>query len=166
MPQIEGRDARPQWMKIALILSVALNLLLVSFVAGRVLFPEPRLVGPHVALHHATEELSPEAQEIVRQTMRAHRQELRAHVRALRGEKAALQELLGAEPLDEAAIAAVLREIRRHNGAIQEEIHAATLEIARQLPPEERQHLNLRWGEHLRKHKHRRDNAQGPGPAR
>lgn len=154
-----NETGRTKTMKIALILSLALNLLLISFVAGRALFPEPRLVGPHVALHHATEELSPEAQELVRSTMRAHGQDLRAHMRELRREKARLQEILAADPLDEAALTAVLQEIRQHNGAIQEEIHEATLEIARQLPPEERQHLNLRWGEHLRKHRYKRDMA-------
>lgn len=160
------QTGRARRMKILLILSLALNLLLISFVAGRALFPEPRLVGPHVALHHATEELSPEAQEIVRKTMKAHGKDLRAHVRELRREKARLQELLAAEPLDETAIAGVLDEIRHHNGAIQEEIHKATLEIARQLPAEERQHLNLRWGEHLRKHKYKRDMSGARGPDR
>lgn len=158
------RSGRARHMKLLLILSLALNLLLISFVAGRALFPEPRLVGPHVALHHATEELSPQAQEIVRNTMKAHGKDLRAHVRELRREKARLQELLAADPLDEAAVAEALHEIHRHNGAIQEEIHKATLEIARQLSAEERQHLNLRWSEHLRKHRREMPGEHRPGP--
>ncbi|HEY8351963.1 MAG TPA: periplasmic heavy metal sensor [Sphingomonadales bacterium] len=153
-------------MRIVLVLSLALNLLLLGFLAARALFPEPRLVGPHVALHHAMEELSPEAQEVVRNTMRAHGKNLRAHMRELRQAKAELQDLLGTDPLDEAAVADVLRQIRRHNGAIQEEIHEATLEIARELPVDERRHLNLRWGEHIRKHEHRRELMPPPPPER
>lgn len=165
-PTETGRDLRRRrWLGIGLAVSLGLNLLLIGFVVARAVYPVPRMLGPHMTLYHAAEELSPESRDIVRRVMKARSDDFHAHVRGLKQERRRLNELMMTERLDEAAVAQSLREIRRHNAAIQEEIHAATLEIARQLSADERKRLNLRLGEYWRKHKktrgmHREEGAE------
>ncbi len=142
---------KSRWTRPLLIGSIVLNLFLIGLIGGHMFMREAgrsdagRPDNGQRGMRHMSEDLSDSGRATIKQVMDNHAEDIRALWRLLRDQRVILSDQLAADQLDDAAIATTLNEIRRIDSAIQEQFHAATLEIAHQLPAEERRKLNLRW---------------------
>lgn len=111
---------------------------------------------------YLTQDLSPDSRAIAKKVFEAHAPRIHELWRALREERKILQDRFGAEPFNEAEARQALAEMGRLDSLIQAEFHTATIEIARQLPAEERRKLNLRW---KREHRSGHERPSPPPPS-
>lgn len=140
-----------------LLVSLTVNLFLGGILAGHIYSRGfQHLISPQRPAPHMMRDLSPDSRHIVHDVFKGHSARVKALARELREEREDLQQLFGTEPFDEERARLLLAEIGRLDGLVQAEMHAATIEIARQLPAEERHKLNVRW-----KREHRPDRDKG-----
>lgn len=136
-----------RWLKIALAVSVVLNLLFIGLAAGRVFGPGP--FGRAWHFERAAEALPPAEAEEFRATMRRHRSEMAEDFKAARRAREEVREALRAEPFDRARLERVLAEVRQRSDAAQQSVHAALVEAASRMSHEGRERLS-RWERHMR----------------
>lgn len=142
-PEGAGRSRRRgHWFKVALVLSLALNLAVGGYVVGRAFHGDGRM-GGHVGLQEFVRDLSPEGRAIVRDIAREQLRPLRAEKRAMQDLRIRIHDMLTAETVDIEEIDMAFAQLRRHNDIIHNATHAATIEVIRRLPAEERQKLRL-----------------------
>ncbi|MDH5674480.1 MAG: periplasmic heavy metal sensor [Myxococcales bacterium] len=141
-------------MPWALGISLAVNLLLIGFLAGHRLgrpqhgaglASEGRwrehdagLPGPRRLLRQARRA---GAGEPLRKLMGVHREGLRENRRALQNARRRAAEAMAAEPYDPKAAAAALGVVREHSATSQAAAHRLLLELAEQLDPPTRKNL-------------------------
>jgi uncharacterized membrane protein len=142
-------------LAIALSISVALNLFGAGFFVSRALHRGHR---PHLSPAHELVDgspfmgprgllgdgMPPQLAPRVREVMRAHGKQLREGRGELREHRRAVEQALRAEPFDAAALATTLAALRASTHAAQERMHAALVDVAKTLPPEQRRALALR----------------------
>lgn len=131
--------------RIALLLSVSLNLLLAAALAGLVWRQPPtasaEAPGPQRSLpdpRGLERALPPERRGIVREALQGQRRELMASARALRDARSQVQAVLQAPEFDASELAAALAEVRAREQATAEIAHAGLLRLAERLEPHER----------------------------
>ncbi|WP_224815538.1 periplasmic heavy metal sensor [Hasllibacter sp. MH4015] len=142
------RKGAGRWVKIALAVSLALNLAIVGLIGGVVLGREggpgdrgtaPALrtlgLGPFVVA------LSREDRQDLRGRIEAQGNPLREERRAIGRSLRAVQEALRADPFDRAAAEAALRASRTSAIALQEAGHTALLDQVETMTAEERRAL-------------------------
>ena len=147
-------------LSIALAVSIALNLFGAGFLVSRMLHPRhpptlaPMLgtddeqrgnpfMGPHGLLGSGAE---PHLVPHVREVMRAHGDGLRQDRGALRERRRAVEDALRAEPVDAAALSQALGSLRQSTLSAQERMHTALVDLAKQLPAEDRKKLARHGG--------------------
>ncbi|MDA5194704.1 periplasmic heavy metal sensor [Govanella unica] len=148
--QLPKKSSALKWPLVA---SLAVNLFLGGILIGHVyseglshFFKQSRPTP------YMTQDLSPDARAVAKTVFAAHAPRVHELWKELREERKILQNRFSAEDFDEAEAQKALAEMGRLDSLIQAEFHKATLEIARQLPPEERRKLNLRWKREQREH--------------
>ena len=130
---------RRKWLLAGLVVSVALNLALIGFLAGTAGGPPAwRTPGfdPAVGLARLVRFLPDERRDELLD--RSARREIGASLRDMRRAQRAMHEALAADTFDRAALAASLGQFRDHFAASQARSHAAFVEIAAHLTPQER----------------------------
>jgi hypothetical protein len=125
-------------LTVALVISVALNLLVVGFLVGRGL----RGPGKHGDLHGLS---GPEARfsrhPVLREAMDRHRADFAGRRDAVTQARKAVAEAAGREPFDRAALEQALVNLRKETGLSQEVMHRALVEACEKAKPEERRTL-------------------------
>lgn len=142
-----------RWLKIALVISLVVNVILIGFAAGFALKHHRGMGRFHLPLHQMTEGMSPPSRELVESIMDKHRPVIRASMREMHRERRHLEGLMAAETFDRAAADASFARLKQLSVDVQDELHQALIEAATQLPAEDRQKLRLRDWRH--KHGHR-----------
>ena len=138
-------------LAIGLLLSVAINLLFCGFIAARVLGHHER-EGREGRAHHGqflgprglTRGGDPQAERAVRIVLERRAGEFRAQREALRESRRRVGDAFDAEPLDVKALERELAELRAQTLKSQELLHAALVEAAPSLTPEQRGQLARR----------------------
>ena len=128
-----------KWLIGGLVASVVLNLALIGFLVGMASGPSvwrARGFDPSVGMARLVRFLPPERRDELLD--RATHRQIRASLREMRRAQRAMHEALAAEPFDSAALAASLGQFRDHFATSQARSHAAFVEIAARLTPEER----------------------------
>ena len=152
-----------RWLLIALGVSLALNLALAGFLAGRAagpppfLRPPPASFDPTVGLGRLLRFLPEDRRsEVLRGIAR---RDIRRSLASVRQTQRALARHLAQEPFDDQALAATLGRFRDQFAASQAASHAAFVAAAARLTPAERQRFvaTMRQGPRGRR---------GDGPAR
>ena len=131
---------KSKWLIGGLAASVVLNLTLIGFLVGTAFGPPPwarRGFDPTDSLVRLMFFLSEERRQAVLGDGRA-RQEIGASLKAMRHAQRAIGEALTAEPFDRAALAAALDQFRDQFETHQTRSHAALVDIAERMTPEER----------------------------
>lgn len=129
---------------IALVVSVAINLLLVGIGIGQRFHPDPPMMrmNPMMGLTHFTHELPEERREALADALKA----FRAASRPAIGEMRALQQRLQAEirrdPIDPAALKAALLALQSHMHTNQATSADAFVQLMQALTPAERKALD------------------------
>ena len=119
---------------LALVLSVAINLLMVGFVAGK--FGGGRMMHGHS--DWMTKHLSQAVRQNVKEKMRHYREEARPARGALRQARRELRNLVAGQPFDAQAVRAALANLRAASQTYQRIRHEHIVQLLEDLPPEER----------------------------
>lgn len=150
-----GTKRRLPWIGIALVVSLAVNLLVIGMAAGHWTHRHDGAWGGRFAGKSGTEgrahgmmrafpeELRGEMEGI----MRERRTQAEPVLEQLRAARREAREALRAEPFDRARLAAAYAEMRRHGDVLEQSFHEAMIDAASRLSPEARQKLaEMRWG--------------------
>lgn len=144
------RSAR--WLVAGLVISLAINLLLVGFLAGRWLQAAGPPPGhdPALLLWPAVKGLPAAEREALRPVLRKSLRESREHVRTIRRAQRSVQESLRSEPFVANELARALDELRRALNDSQAARHATLVKVATELSPDERRRLAAGMAAHGR----------------
>jgi uncharacterized membrane protein len=130
----------PKWLLIALAISLAANLALGGFLAGRMtggaLRPAP--VDPALAFVRVVRELPDDRQAALAPLVREQFRSARGSVRDLRRAQRDITAALTSEPFDDAALTQALERFRTALLASQEASHATLVPLVAAMTPEER----------------------------
>ena len=129
---------KQRWINVALVVSLALNLLVAGAFLGRWLKGHSDHRGP---LSWATKTLDTNTRERLRPILeenRAATRELRRHIRIASEE---VRDAIRAEPFDEARLAKALVNLRAVSGQYQEVVHTVALKTLATITAEERERV-------------------------
>ena len=125
-----------------LVVSLALNLFLVGLMAGHRLSPPPipeAVPGTVFAdLRRMADVLPAETRGEVRQLFEAHRPEIIRGLMAMRAARDDIRDILLTDPYDPEALQTAFDALRDRTAEVQSVVHAALVEVAGRLGPEER----------------------------
>lgn len=125
---------RNRLILIAMLTSLAVNLLIVGFVVGK----KRGFGGERPPMAWAVEHLSPETQRRVRGQMRAQLSEVRPLRKDMREAHAAVRRAVAAEDYDPQVLALALEKSREVTERYQALIHKNLVEVSAELPKEQR----------------------------
>lgn len=136
-----------RWVLIALVVSAALNLFGLGFIAARSLHP-PHMHGEHGPFMGPRgmmrEGFGPEARPMLDKIMERHGASLRGEHGELRKARRAVRDALLQEPFDPAQLERALAGLRARTDSSQARMHEALVELARTLPLDQRKLLARR----------------------
>ena len=132
-----------KWLTIALALSVAINLALVGFLAGRAGLRPGMAMPPDPSLgaFRVLRQIPESRRDALRPLLREQLEAVRPDLRRLRGAQADIRSALDAEPYDAQALDAALAEFRQALAASQKHSHEALERLAAHMTREERRQL-------------------------
>ncbi len=125
-----------RWLGLALLLSVAVNLLVGGAVLGRILRDTPAQPPP---MAWALRDMDPALRRELQPRLRARLGGAMPERAALRGALQALASAIRAEPLDRDRASAALGALRQSSNSYQAVLHESMLDILMELPPERRE---------------------------
>ncbi len=131
------------WLVIGLGISLAVNLALGGFVAGRLLHPGPipAMMDPSLSLFRVIHQLPEPRRDAFRATLRRHFHTLRGDIRRLREAQHDINDALQRQPFEPQALDAALDRFRDALMAGQRDNQALLVKVATAMTPEERQAL-------------------------
>ncbi|MEH6545125.1 MAG: periplasmic heavy metal sensor, partial [Sneathiella sp.] len=133
--------SRPKILSIALIVSLAVNVIVGGFITAQWLgygATNARSGGPLFNHRAAMSVLEQEPQENVRKIWKARRETLRPYFKDYGQSRRQLAELLGAENLDEEAVNMAYSDMLAKRMQIEEMLRVSLLEFANALPADQR----------------------------
>ncbi len=151
----------PRWMKITLVVSLALNLLVFGAIGSRVAFGpqhhgQRSLGSPGMMLvegRRMLRKLPPERRKALRGIVRSHRGELRTHRQAIAKARAQMALQLDAGKLDVDALKAAMLRVRKAESNGYETVERLREEFILALTPEERRKFSKRLLRHYSRYK-------------
>jgi len=155
-----------RWTKIALVISLTINLLFIGIVLGRISTGAPlsRPFPPH--LGWVLRIIDSETRQSLEPQLREQARNSRPMRRHLMESQQAVNELFLQDPLDQAALASSMDELRKYSSASQKEMHTSLIAIMGQLDLDQRvqamKFLNRNWRDEMRGR--RRDHRPPPKP--
>jgi uncharacterized membrane protein len=156
-----------KWLVGAFAVSLALNLALIGFVAGRASVAGYRHLAPDPSLgaFRMVRQLPEERRQALRPLMREHFRDLRPKLQQLQAVQTKVRDALDADPFEPAALERALGEFRAALLATQEHSHRGLVQLAANLTRDERRQLlsAMTWdpGRHRDASSH---HPQPPGP--
>jgi uncharacterized membrane protein len=128
---------------IALGVSLALNLALIGFVAGRASITGMRHLAPDPSLgaFRLVRQLPEARREALRPLIREHFRDIRPRLQQLTAAQTKIRDALDSEPYEPAELEQALGEFRAALLASQEHSHRALIRLASEMSPDERQRL-------------------------
>lgn len=128
-----------KWLGIALLVSVAVNLALAGFLAGRMSRgPTPVMLDPSLSLFRVVRELPEHRRERFRPILREHFDTIRGDLRRMRRAQRNINASLAQVPFEPQALATSLDTFRGALLDLQEDNHALLVRVAGSMTPEER----------------------------
>lgn len=160
-----------KWLVIGLIVSVAVNLALAGFVAGKMSGSDrPAMLDPSLSLFRVLRELPDPRRDEFRPVLHEHFRLLRGDIRRLRQAQRGIDAALAREPFEPESLARALQDFRSALLDTQQKNHRMLVDVSASMTAGERQML-VQAMERPRRHHHRsRDgdghDAGGRGPER
>ncbi len=141
--------SKNSWLMLILVISLAANLALIGFVAGRGYLPGMRHLAPDPALgaFRMVGQLPLERREAMRPLLREHFRGMRPRLQRLHAAQGQIRAALLADPYSAEALTKALDDFRAALLASQEYSHQALLALVAQMTPEERAQLtrSMTW---------------------
>lgn len=130
-------------LTVVVVISVALNLLLVGMMLGRIAGPgaETGRMDPIGGMRRLLSNLPEERAEVLAPFYRAYFTAMRPGFREIRGTQSDLREAMLTEPLDEDAVRAAMADFRQNLFDSQASAHIAFVNLVAELTLAERQQL-------------------------
>lgn len=141
MTDATAKPALGRWLKIALVVSLAVNLMAVGIAAGFVFKPHKDFHSPAMSFHHMAKDLPPASRDLIKNIMKSHKDKLRASMRQIHQQRRVLSDLLAADTVDKAELEAAFERLKQLSADFQGELHQVMIESALQLPREDRHRL-------------------------
>lgn len=131
------------WLVIGLVLSIAVNLALAGFVAGRLLRPGPfpAMLDPSLSLYRVIHDLPEPRRDAFRATMREHFHDLRGDIERMRRAQHDINDALERQPFDPHALDEALDRFRDALMDGQRSNQAVLVKVATAMTPDERKTL-------------------------
>jgi uncharacterized membrane protein len=126
-------------LTVALVISVALNLLVVGFLVGRGLKHGPGTPGDVHGFAGPGARMP--RHPALREAMDRHRGDFAGRKEAMMQARRGVAEAAGREPFDRAALEQALARLRQESSASQEVVHRALVEACEKANPEQRRAL-------------------------
>lgn len=137
-PTDGGGTRKARWPKILLIVSLAVNVIVIGLFAGHMIQSEPKSRGSERQINWIIK-LVPEAQrDATKEHFREIRDEVRASYRQRGDHLMAIAAAIKAEPFDQAALEAALQVRRDGSAARQELVQSHLVELLAGFTAEER----------------------------
>lgn len=161
-----------RWGRIALIVSLALNLLFVGAIGGSMwamwagYWGGPRHHAFAGAIHHLMKTLPEERRQIARDVLRRHRAEIRPLRRQVRTSRRAAARVMRQEPFDEASFRSALGAMQKAELDIRQAVGEIAVDLGKTLTQDERRELLrglARHGRFGRRHGFGRGKKNGTG---
>jgi uncharacterized membrane protein len=149
-----------RWLVVTLIVSLAVNLALAGFVAGRISRPESgfSMLDPSISLFRVIRELPEARRDEFRPTVREHFRAVRGDIRRMRRAQRGISQALASEPFEPDELDRSLHEFRAALLDVQQGNHRVLVTVAGAMAPEERQMLlEAMKRPHRSRGPHRRD---------
>ena len=129
-----------RWLIAALVVSLAVNLALAGFVAGRMTLPgpAPAALDPSLGMFRVLRELPEPRREALRPLMVEHFRSLRGDLHRMRAAQRRINQALATQPFDPDALSAALEGFRRALLDSQRDNHRALVRVAGDMTSEER----------------------------
>ncbi len=143
-----------KWVIGGLVLSIALNLFLGTYLVSRWRQPDPFSIFPKIPVHKLMKSLPEDQRDEVEVLWRARKPELHKQFRAMREAQVRLQEVLKAETPDRVALDNAFDDLRAVRSQLEHTMQGAFVDVIMILPPDARQELSMRWYRPKGKHKH------------
>lgn len=138
--QILARSQPGRWVRLALIVSVALNLLVAGAIAGRILSgPGPGPMPRH--LGWITQSLDAPTRQAIAPLLRDNRQSIRPLHRAMGQAQQRFHQVLEAKELDQQALAAALNDIQGASATYQRALHSQMISVLTRLDHDQRRQV-------------------------
>jgi uncharacterized membrane protein len=169
----EGRSTgrAPRWMRITLIVSLAINLLIVGAMVGKKLTHKHRRPSfgssrsLDLGIYSFSRSLPAERRTVIRKALRPERANLKPLRKQLKDARLEAADVLGAEPFDLEALKAVVEKITKAQANYRGAGAAMFLKTVTELTPEERLALSKRWKRIGRRHKRKKGEKPPTAPA-
>lgn len=126
---------------VALLVSLGVNIALVSFMGGRLAGGAPPRPEPPGATHRLFERATPETRALLRQAFLERGEESRPLRREVGARRLDLRDAILAEPFDRARVEAAYKAFRAADGRMQEAHGAVVIDVLAKLPLEDRKAL-------------------------
>ena len=150
-----------KWLITGLCISVAFNLLIVGYSAARYMYP-----GAHMrwTMERMVDHLSEDSQQVLRKAMAEQRAPIGEKMRALHESHRGIVALLAEETIDEQALEDAFATQRQRSMDLTAALQGAIVDVARDLPPEERIKLAQGGQRMMRRMMERHNRHNGPPP--
>ena len=131
-----------RYLMLGLALSLAINLALVGFLAGRASNDMgTQRLDPMMGMRVLFRDLADDRREVLMPHFREYFRTLRPRFRGIRGAQAELHEVILGDPLDEKALAATLMQVNAHFSESQANSQEALVALITALSHDERRRL-------------------------
>lgn len=154
-------------LTIVVIISVAVNLILIGVLLGRIAGPGPemRRLDPVMGMRRLLRELPEQRAETLATFYRDYFAAMRPNFRDIRGAQQNLRDAMLTEPLDERALRDALTDFRQHLFETQGSTHDALIALIAELTLAERQQLVALMNERPVRSRRPGGGPAGGGPA-
>ena len=134
-----------KWLVTIVVISVALNLLLVGFYIGQQLLPVRTNVSidPTMGLPRMLQGLPDDRRRALLQDVDVSRREIASRHRALQKVQIDIERALAMEPFDAESLANALENFRRRFDENQEDSHRLLVQLFEQMDPDERSAVRI-----------------------
>ncbi len=128
---------KSKWPVVVLIVSLAVNLLLIGFLLGQSRNDGPRL-DPTQMFPRWARTLPEERRESLRPVLREHFRNIRPQLRDMRRHQRSLYEAIAAEPFDPETVREALEQMHQANSTLQTSTYDSFVDFLSRLTQEER----------------------------
>ena len=134
-----------KWLVAIVVISIALNLLLVGFYIGRQPLPSPTHLSldPTMSLPRMLQSLGDDRRRALLQDVDVSRREIASRHRALQKVQIDIQRAMAMEPFDTESLANALENFRRRFDENQEDSHRLLVQLFEQMDPDERSAVRI-----------------------
>jgi uncharacterized membrane protein len=153
-----------RWLKVTLLISVALNFLIIGAIAGFLISgaPDARPFPPH--LGWIVRHVDPQTRQTLKPLLMQYHRDSQDALQHMKRAQQQVNQLIVANPMDPMALSKSLEDLRSVSAESQTLMHRAMIDILGQLDSEQRQQVLHSLNRNWRHEMHGPRKGRGPRP--